>query len=246
MIDTTESDLGPKSTEVSKYIPDPATGFKLAARSVKIIIMSYINLYAKESLFNTAKKMGCTIFKLPDSYLKHAKLALAFGALSKNLVKKDSLYYIPSLEETEPMEFKRIPTDSILKLNKLRTDITNNIRDEVQGAGTIETIEDEQSIEFQKWQINLVIVDTTQGQIVTPVESLRDFGADRAHIKRMVEGAYNGARGVFYNFRGRYAGLETIDLILDAEEFCLLLVDSQFPEYKHTMKISFRLEKSSC
>jgi hypothetical protein len=235
---STVSDLQKKDSERT-YIPDMVTAFKLSSRPIKIIITSYFSLFARANLFKMSKILKCTIYQFPDSYLKHAKMI----QMLRYFAKKESLYYIP--ETCEPLEFKRIPTDSIIKLNKLRMGLTENMENSEKALGVIKIVENEDSIEFQKWKIHLNVIDLEKGETLTSEELFKSFEADGAHIRRMVEGAYYGARGVFYKFKKLYDDIDTLDLILDEKLFCLSLIDTRYPTYEHPVKITFRLEKTT-
>jgi hypothetical protein len=227
------------------YIPNPETGFKLANRCVKYLITEYLQLFQLDDLPNLTPKLGCTVFKIPNDYVKRARIVSEFRALPARFAKKDSLYYVPDDDETEPIEFKRMPIDTVKKLQALRKEIMEDINNAVPGAAAIEKLGEvpDNNIGYQRWNIHLHTVDLDSEPVPDITAELAPFDGDRAHIRKMIEGAYNGARGVFYHYRARFAmDLETLDLVIDHEKFCLSLRDSRFPKFEFPLKIYFSLE----
>jgi hypothetical protein len=223
----------------STYIPDPATGYGLAEKAVKTVIVSYIRCFVKENLFQMSKKLGVSIFGIPDNYLAHARSAEIFYNLPAKCIKKESLYYIPNTET--PLEFKRIPEEQAIRLTKIRSEVLENIDN-----ATTELFEnmDEEPI-VEKWSVFLKTINVENGESPAPESSLDRFGNEKKEIVRLIQGAYNGAIGVFCGYKASNPVFETWDLKYDKDNFCLRLEDSRFPGYILPIQISFSVERLS-
>lgn len=221
------------------YIPTAEIGFKLADKVVKTILISYLKMFKYENIISLAPVLGCSIYKIPDTYINHSKLIHTFQALPASFAKENSLYNIPNT--SEPVEFKRIPLDTVNQLQRMRAEIIKGVRDDMQEAAAMKF--ENESIEFQKWNIYLKTIDTKTENIPDYNECFKQFDNDKEHIKKMVEGAYHGACGVFFSYRRKNEDLESINLILNKDNFCLCLVDTKFPKFEYPIKIYFDLER---
>jgi len=205
----------------SNYIPNPELGFKIAEKPVKLLIHSYLKMFAKDKILATTKKIGLGVayFRIPPEYISREEVLRNFCNLPKEFAKRNSLYFIP--DEVSCGEFKKIP----------------RVRKKT---------EKQEKEEYEEWEIFLEAIDTTQPDPEWKKNqvSLDHFGNSKGELTQIIGGTYNAARGVFYSIKASHMEeLETVDLEINDKDFYVELKDSRFPKYVHTTKIYFRLNK---
>ena len=203
---------------------NPELAVRVGLSPIKTLMFSYLRLFTKKNLFSLSQKLGRNVFTIPQKYVEHAEMLSAFE-LTRAGISQDSLYYIPL--PGEPIEFKYISQETLQDLSKMRADIVRSAFTEFPDVNPDEYL-------IQKWELSLIVIDEN---------SKNDFsfsakGDIPQQIVDLIDSLYSSIPLLFTSYFSQFPELRSVGLSREADN--LILVDSSYPKYHHSVKLHYK------